>query len=103
MAYIKLPKTYLRTHSMSTQIEKFFFDRLQVNIKQFMAAPTEEARNASLTAIRRCKAIVAKDYKALWEDVEGILLDVRADMDRMQMALDKEKELVRQIIRTLLV
>jgi len=87
---------------MSTQIEKFFFDRLQVNIKQFMAAPTEEGRVASLIAIRRCKAIVAKDYKALWEDVEGILLDVRADMDRMQMALDKEKELVREIIMTLM-
>jgi hypothetical protein len=88
---------------MSTQIEKFLFDRLQVNIKQFMAAPTEEARNAALTSIRRCKAIVANDYRALWEDVEGILLDVRADMDRMQIALDKEKELVRQIIRTLLI
>lgn len=97
-----MPKTYSRTHSMSTQIEKFFFDRLQVNIKQFMAAPTEEARNASLSSIRRCKAIVAKDYRALWEEVEGILLDVRADMDRMQIALDKEKELVREIIMTLL-
>ena len=87
---------------MSTQIEKFLFDRLQVNIKQFMAAPTEEARNAVLISIRRCKAIVAKDYKALWEEVEGILLDVRADMDRMQIALDKEKELVREIIMILL-
>ena len=88
---------------MSTRIEDFFFDRLQVNIKQFMAAPTEEARNAALSSIRRCKAIVAKDYRALWEEVEGILLDVRSDMDRLQMDLDKEKELVRQIIRTLLV
>jgi len=87
---------------MSTRIEDFFFDKLQVNIKQFMAAPTEEARNAALTSIRRCKAIVAKDYRALWEDMEGILLDVRGDLDRMQIALDQEKELVLQIIRTLL-
>jgi len=88
---------------MSVLLEEHFFKRLHIAIKQFMAAPTEEALKAALTAIRRCKAVVAKDYKALWEDVEGILLDVRADMDRMQIALDKEKELVREIIRTLLI
>jgi hypothetical protein len=87
---------------MSTPIEDFFFKSLHIAIKQFMVAPTEESYNASLRSIRRCKAIVAKDYRALWEEVEGILLDVRGDMDRMQMALDKEKELVREIIMTLM-
>ena len=87
---------------MSVRLEEHFFKRLQVAVKQFMAAPTEEARVAALTAIRRCKAIVAKDYKALWEEVDGILLEFYDEMGALQSALDREKVLVREIIMTLL-
>jgi hypothetical protein len=86
---------------MSVRLEDHFFKRLQVAIKQFMAAPTEEARNAALTAIRRCKAIVAKDYRALWEDTEEILLELYNDMESLQAALNSEKALVREIIMTI--
>jgi hypothetical protein len=87
---------------MSVRLEEYFFKRLQVAVKQFMAAPTEEARADALTAIRRCKAVVAKDYKALWEETEGILLEFYDEMGVLQSALDREKGLVREIIMTLL-
>lgn len=87
---------------MSVLLEEHFFKRLHIAIKQFMAAPTEATRTAALTAIRRCKAVVAKDYKALWEETEGILLEFYDEMGALQMALHKEKELVREIIMTLL-
>ena len=86
---------------MSVRLEDHFFRRLQVAIKQFMAAPTEEARNSALKSIRRCKAIVAKDYRALWEDTEEILLELYNDMQSLQTALDNEKALVREIIMTI--
>jgi hypothetical protein len=86
---------------MSVRLEDHFFKRLQVAIKQFMASPTEEARNAALTAIRRCKAVVAKDYRALWEDTEEILLELYNDMESLQAALNNEKALVREIIMTI--
>jgi len=66
-----------------------------------MAAPTEEARNSALKSIRRCKAIVAKDYRSLWEDTEEILLELYNDMESLQTALDNEKALVREIIMTI--
>ena len=84
------------------RLEEHFFKRLQVAVKQFMAAPTEETRVAALTAIRRCKAIVAKDYRTLWEEVDGILLEFYDEMEGLQSALDREKGLVREIIMTLL-
>ena len=87
---------------MSVLLEEHFFKRLHIAIKQFMAAPTEEALKAALTAIRRCKAVVAKDYRALWEETEGILLEFYEEMEALQMALHKEKELVREIIMILL-
>ena len=87
---------------MSVLLEEHFFKRLQVAIKQFMATPTEEAHAAALTAIRRCKAVVAKDYRALWEEVDGILLEFYDEMEGLQSALDREKGLVREIIMTLL-
>jgi len=87
---------------MSVRLEEHFFKRLHAAIKQFMAAPTEEALRAALTAIRRCKAVVAKDYRALWEETEGILLEFYEEMGALQSALDREKGLVREIIMTLL-
>ncbi len=86
---------------MSVRLEDHFFRRLQVAIKQFMAAPTEEARNLALKSIRRCKAIVAKDYRSLWEDTEEILLELYNDMESLQTALNNEKALVREIIMTI--
>ena len=67
-----------------------------------MAAPTEGALVVALTAIRRCKAIVAKDYRALWEETEGILLEFYDEMEALQSALEREKGLVREIIMTLM-
>ncbi len=87
---------------MSLRLEEHFFKCLQVAVKQFMAAPTEEIRVAALTAIRRSKAIVAKDYRTLWEEVDGILLEFYDEMGALQSALDREKLLVREIIMTLL-
>jgi hypothetical protein len=87
---------------MSVRLEEHFFHKLQVAIKQFMAAPTEETRTAAFTAIRRCKAIVAKDYRALWEETEGILLEFYDEMGALQSALEREKGLVREIIMTLM-
>jgi hypothetical protein len=83
-------------------MDNYFFERLENAIKKFMATPAdEEAHAIAMQAIRRCKAIVAKDYKVLWEEVEGILLDVCGDLDRMQSDLDKERILVREIIGAL--
>jgi len=86
---------------MSKQLEEKYFRLLEQAVRATIETPTEESRQAALSAIRRYKALMKRDYRTLWEESEGLLAGLRAEIDSIKAQLDIERGIIRGLVRDL--
>ena len=88
---------------MSRQLEEKYFRLLEAAVRATIETPTEESRQAAMSAIRRYKALMKRDYKTLWEESEGLLAGLQTEIDSIKAQLDIERGIISGLIRDLFI
>lgn len=83
---------------MSKQTEERYFALVEQAVRQAVEQPTEHSKLAALSAIRRYKALMKRDYKTLWEETEGLLTEMRVEFQVLKEQLETEKRLIRKMM-----
>jgi len=86
---------------MSKQLEETYFRLLEQAVRATIETPTEESNAAALSAIRRYKALMKRDYKTLWEETEALLTGLRLEIDSVKAQLDIERGIIRGLVRNI--
>ena len=86
---------------MSKQIEERYFALVEQSVRNAIVNPGEESNRVAVSALRRYKALMKRDYKTLWEETEALLMELRGEFEVLRGRVEEEKGLVRKVMESL--